>query len=163
MDAATLRSDFPEFADVLAYTDAQINFWLGIGGKLLRPCAWDDLLDHGLELFTAHHLSLARINQKAAAKGGAPGSNSGPQASKSIDKVSVSFDTGAATIEGQGHWNLTTYGTQFIQLSRMVGMGGGAGLRRRRGNTTGFGPMAGRLPAMALMEDPHENRTNHHC
>lgn len=124
MDASTFRSDFPEFSDSTAYPDAQVSYWLGIGSKMLRLDAWDELLGHGLELFTAHHLVLARQNAKAAAKGVVAGANSGPQSSKSVDRVSASYDTHSASIEGAGHWNLTTYGTQFIQLARMVGIGG---------------------------------------
>lgn len=124
MDTATFRQHFPEFADVSVFPDSQIEYWSGIGELMLRVEAWADLYDHGLELFTSHHLVLARKNQKAAAGGGEMGTNTGAMSSKSIDKVSASFDTGSSTLDDAGHWNLTTYGTQFKMLSDMVGSGG---------------------------------------
>jgi hypothetical protein len=122
--SSAFRSDFPEFADASVFPESQITFWMGMGQKMLRQEVWDELYTHGLELFTAHHISLARQNARASQSGGAPGLNTGPQSSKSIDRVSVSHDTGMSSLAGKGHWNLTTYGTQFMQLAMMVGMGG---------------------------------------
>ena len=124
MDAATFRADLPEFASAAVYPDAQVNLWVSVAALRLREAAWGDLLGHGTELFVAHNLTLARRNQAAATSGGVPGQNSGPIASKAVDKVSVSYDTGAASLTDAGHWNLTTYGTQFYQLARIIGMGG---------------------------------------
>ncbi len=124
MDAATFRLDLPEFNNTVSFPNAQINFWLGIGNKMLNVARWSDLLDHGLELFVAHHLSLAKQNEASAATGGVPGVSTGAVSAKGVDKVTVSYDTSAGLNEGAGHWNLTTYGTQFIQLARMVGTGG---------------------------------------
>jgi len=124
MDAATFRSDLPEFANATRFPDSRINFWLGIGNKLLNAQRWADLLDHGLELFVAHHLTLAKQNEAAAATGGVPGVSTGAVSAKEVDKVSVSYDTSAGLEENAGHWNLTTYGTQLIRLARMVGSGG---------------------------------------
>jgi len=120
-DLATFRADFPEFATT---PDARVTFWLTLSAKMLNAERWADLLDHGMELFTAHHLAIDNANQRAAAGGGAVGQSSGPVASKAVDKVSVSYDTGAATLEGSGHWNLSSYGTQFYALLRMMGTGG---------------------------------------
>ena len=122
MDAATFRSDFPEFTDSSRFPDAQVNFWLGLGEKQLPESRWADLRDQGLELFVAHNLVLAAQAEKAKASGGLPGASSGVTSSKSVDKVSVSYDTGASLIDGAGHWNLTTYGTRFLWLARMIGV-----------------------------------------
>lgn len=124
MDSSTFRQDFPEFADTTTYPDGSVNFYLGLGVKLLPECRWQDTLDYGLELFTAHHLALYMRDQQAAAAGGMPGVMTGPQSSKSVDKVSVSYDTALATLEDGGFWNLTTYGVRFLQLARMMGAGG---------------------------------------
>jgi hypothetical protein len=48
----------------------------------------------------------------------------GMVARKTVDKVSVTYDTASAMEEDAGHWNLTVYGTRFIRLARMVGTGG---------------------------------------
>lgn len=124
MDAATFRQDFPEFSDTTTYPDGSVDFYLALGVKLLPECRWQDLLDYGLELFTAHHLVLSTRDQKAEAAGGMPGAMTGPQSSKAVDKVSVSYDTASATLEDGGFWNLTTYGVRFLQLARMIGAGG---------------------------------------
>lgn len=124
MDVATFRANFAEFNSTTAYPDSLINFWLGVGGRQLNTCQWGNMLDDGLQLFTAHHVTIAARDKKTAAFGGAPGGNSGPLASKAVDKVSASYDTTAAIEEGAGHWNLTTYGTQFIRLAKMLGAGG---------------------------------------
>ena len=63
-------------------------------------------------------------DSKAASAGGIPGSSSGVQSSKSVDGVSVSYDTTVATVEGAGNLNLTTYGTRFAELRDMFGAGG---------------------------------------
>lgn len=119
MDAAQFRADFPEFTSTTLYPDSSVNFWLRLGTKLLRPERWQDILDEGLELFAAHNLALER----AAATGNAPGMNSGVVQQKQVDKLSISYDSSAGLIPGAGHWNLTTYGTRFLWLMNMVGMG----------------------------------------
>jgi hypothetical protein len=123
MDALTLKNDLPEFANETKFPTATVNFWLGVGAKLLNADRWGELLDHGLELFTAHHLVVSARDVAAAAGKGVPGTASGVVSSKSVGNLSMSYDTGAGIEEGAGHWNLSTYGTQFIQLARMVGAG----------------------------------------
>lgn len=112
--AAQLRADFPAFADTDKFPDAQVNFWLSFALSMLPESRWAAMLDHGVELMTAHQLTLA-------ARGG---STAAPQTSKSVDKVAVSYDTSAVTLDNGGHWNGTSYGIQFLQLARMVGAGG---------------------------------------
>lgn len=123
MDASTFRQIFPEFADTSAYSDAQVNFYLTQGRLMLRSDRWGDLLDQGLQYFTAHQLVLARQRAKTALSGATPGETEGAVSSKSVDSVSVSFDTQSVVLNEGGHWNLTTYGVQFLQLARMVGAG----------------------------------------
>jgi hypothetical protein len=124
MDAATFRTDFPEFADTTLYPDSRVNFYLGLGAKLLPACRWGDLLDFGLELYTAHYLVIATRNQDAAAAGGVPGAVTGVATSKAVDKVSVSYDTTSVLNADAGFWNMTTYGVEFYQLMMTVGAGG---------------------------------------
>jgi len=118
---STFRADFPEFANTTTYPDSLINFWLGIG--VLRLTArWGTLLNQGLELFTAHFISISAMNQLSVAAGGIPGMQRGVVSSEQAE-ISVSYDTAAATLKDVGHWNLTTYGTQFQELANLVGMG----------------------------------------
>lgn len=124
MDSATLRADFPEFSNPVSYPDSLVNFWLSVGSNLLNPTLWGNMLNHGLELFTAHHLVLSMQDQMTAAVNGAPGANKGPVASKTVDKVSIAYNSDASVEENAGHYNQTTYGAQFIRLARMLGAGG---------------------------------------
>jgi hypothetical protein len=118
---ATFRADFPEFSDITTYPDSLINFWLGIGVLRLNPI-WGSLLNQGLELFTAHFISLSAMNQKTVVAGGVPGLQRGVISAESAE-ISVSYDTAASTLKDMGHWNLTVYGTQFQELANLVGMG----------------------------------------
>lgn len=125
VDAAKLRTDFPEFASEVTYPTTLITFWLDVMDKLMRPAVlrWDTLYDPGLELATCHQLVLEAQAQKSSAFGGPPGVNTGPQSQKAVDKVSASFDTQASIELDGGHWNLTVYGTRFLRLVRMMGAG----------------------------------------
>ena len=127
MDVNAFRAAFPEFGTTPgtgAFTDTRISFWLSVGNLMLTSTRWADLLDHGLALFIAHHLTLDTANQSAALTGGDVGQTTGPLSAAAVDKVSASYSTGEVTLEGAGHWNLSTYGLQFRQLMRMIGAGG---------------------------------------
>ena len=124
MDAATFRQQFPEFSDITAYPGDLIDLHLAVGALSLDVGVWGDFHDRGLGLYTAHNLVIGARNTAAADAGGLPGSVSGPMTSKSVDKVSDSYDTGATTYEGAGYWNSTSYGVQLYQLARLVGAGG---------------------------------------
>lgn len=121
---AQFRQDFPEFGNTTTYPDSSVSFWMTIAVSLVNPDRWGVLTDQGIELVTAHHLVLAQRDQAAAAVGGAPGEMKGPTASKSVDKVSVSYDTGAVALSDGGFWNLTTYGVRFLTIARAMGAGG---------------------------------------
>lgn len=118
IDAAKFRADFPEFGDPAKYPDSMVAFWLALAGKMLNAPRWADLLDMGTELFVAHQLVLASRNQRSA------GNVPAPIAAKSVDKVSVTYDTSAVKLENAGHWAATNYGMQFWQLQQMAGAGG---------------------------------------
>lgn len=132
---ATFRADLPEFASLANYPNSAVTYWLAVGGILLNTDRWGvgatvavspptTEYDIGLEMFTAHNLVLERQAQKAAATGALPGLNTGAVSADSVGSVSRSYDTAAALELDAGHWNLTTYGTRFIKLARMFGVGG---------------------------------------
>lgn len=121
MDAAQFRLDFPEFADTVKYPDSTVNLWMGLAIKVMPPLIWCDYLDVGIELYTAHNLIIATRNQETAALGGLPGEAKGPMTSKTVDKVSVSYGATLVGLSDAGHYNLSTYGMQLLQLARMVG------------------------------------------
>lgn len=124
MDAAQFRIDFPEFADTTAYPNGQVGFALSLATLLLNADRWADVLNYGIELFTAHQLALGAKNIEVSAFGGIPGAQVGVLSAKQVKDVSMSYDNSGAMEEGAGHWNLTNYGLRYIQLARMAGMGG---------------------------------------
>jgi hypothetical protein len=121
---AQLRSDFPEFADLVQYPDSLVQTWLTVAASLVNPTRWVELTNIGIELVTAHHLVLSMRDQTAAAVGGIPGTMTGPTSAKAVDKVSTSYDTGAAALDGAGFWALSSYGIRYLSLARMMGAGG---------------------------------------
>lgn len=118
------RSDFPEFIDATKYPDSLIQMWLTVATSLVNSDRWVELTNIGIELVTAHHLTIALRDQTAAAVGGVPGVMTGPTSAKAVDKVSTSYDTGAAMLDGAGFWALTSYGIRYLTLARMMGAGG---------------------------------------
>jgi hypothetical protein len=125
-DLIAFRQHFPEFseANIQVYSDASITFWAGIGDLRLNTYRWGDLLTHGLELFVAHHVSLAAAEQQAALVGDVAGQAVNLKNNKSVGDVSVGIDNQAIIKEGAGNYNLTLYGRDFFELARIVGAGG---------------------------------------
>ena len=121
--AASFRTAFPEFADTSKYPDASITFWITAAVSLQDPGRWGNLIDLGTQLFVAHNVVLQARNVKTSSVGGFPGQATGPVSAKSVDKVSENFDTQSAAEADGGHYNLTTYGQQYLRLARMVGAG----------------------------------------
>lgn len=122
MDVPTFRTHFPEFTQAL-YPDTMVSFWAGIAEKMVLEKRWCDMWSTGVELFVAHNLVLAKANTDATTVGGLPGQTSGPTNSKTVGSASISYDTNAGLEKDAGHWNLTSYGKQFIHLARMFGAG----------------------------------------
>jgi hypothetical protein len=113
MDLELFRTHFPEFADTTKYPDAVLTYWSGFITTRLNVDRWADALDYGVELATAHYVKLITDSDM-----------SGVLTSKSVGDVSASYDI-ASTIEGNaGHWNSTKYGKLFVNLARIIGVGG---------------------------------------
>lgn len=123
MDHLTFTAAFPEFADISVYPAAQVSFWLGQAPKQLSEERLGANYDLAIMLYAAHNLVLSAKDMRAASAGGTGGSASGIVSSKTVDKVTVAYDTGASTIDGAGAWNLTTYGTRLYQLLRGANIG----------------------------------------
>jgi len=119
LDPATFRLLFPAFADETKYPDAVIQMWLDMGGCMVN-CAWGCMQAFGQGLWAAHE--MAKLG--AAAQPGAPLNGiTGVVSNKSVDSVSVGYDTNIGTIDGAGQYNLTIYGRQYYSFMRLFGMG----------------------------------------
>lgn len=121
---AQFRADFPQFSSDTRYPDPQIQFRLSLADIQLDQNRLGQLFPYLVELFVAHYLSLQAADNRSAMTGGAGGSNSGVVASKSVDKVSVSYDNSVTLNPNAGFWNNTRYGAEFYQTIRMFGAGG---------------------------------------
>ena len=120
---ASFRTSFTEFSNATTFTDPDIQFWLNYALLLLNANRWKAMLDLGLQLFIAHNLVLEQQAKTAAANGAPSGLSSGTISAKSVDKVSISYDTNSAQEKDAGQWNLTIYGTRYYRLMRMFGAG----------------------------------------
>lgn len=120
---ASFRLAFPELSDTDAFPDPMVQYRINVAARLMDAVRWGNLLDHGVHLYVAHHVSLAAQRARQAGTGKVPGGAQGIVQSKSVDKVSVSYDTASAAEDGAGFWNLTTYGQEWFRISRMVGAG----------------------------------------
>ena len=117
------RQMFPEFADEALYPDVQITFWSSLATAQVNVDRWGAQAPIGINLYTAHEMTLAAQNLKAGNVGGPPGGQSGPANSKTVGSVTVAYDTQQTAEKDAGWWNLTTYGKQFIRLARIYGAG----------------------------------------
>lgn len=116
------REDFPEFKDTSVFTESSLTTWLVVATVMVNANVWDpDLLTLGIELFAAHNIVIEAHNNRSVSRGDIPGISKGAVSAKSQDKVSISYDV-ASTVElDAGHWNLTVFGTRFINIARMMG------------------------------------------
>lgn len=118
------RRDFPQFSDDTKYPDAVIEFRLNLADMLIDGSAMGNMFPYLAELFVAHYMVLNAADTAAGALGGAGGATSGVVASKSVDKVSVSYDNNSTLNADAGFWNFSRYGTEFWQLLMLFGYGG---------------------------------------
>jgi hypothetical protein len=128
MTVAEFRAAFPQFTEEL-FPDARVSFYLILARKRLSPERWDDLLEEGTGLFTAHYLTLERAASAGADGTGGIDAAAGPVISitKTVGGVSKSETRAGAAATGYisaGQWNDTIYGKQFYELALLVGAGG---------------------------------------
>lgn len=131
----SFRVDFSEFASTVIYTNSSISYWLNMASLIINPELLGGitttvsnppatLYDIATELFTAHNLVLEQQAQLAAANNSPPGLTTGPISSKRVGPVSVSYDVASGVDTEDGQYNLTIYGTRFINLYKLAGAPG---------------------------------------
>lgn len=119
------RADFPEFANTRRYPDASVNFYLAQADTLLDQDVFGDQFPYLAELFTAHYTELrGRALMVSLAGGGVNSAGGGVLTSKSVDKVSASYDVSGIIDPDAGFWNNTAYGREFFWWWSMSGAGG---------------------------------------
>lgn len=118
------RTDFPEFTDITRYPDSSVTFYLSQADNLLDQARFGDQFVYLAELFTAHYTELRGRRSAQAALGGVNSSGGGILTSKSVDKVSASYDVSGIINPDAGFWNNTDYGREFFWWWEMAGAGG---------------------------------------
>ena len=118
------RADFPEFSDKTRYPDTSVNFYLTQADNLLEQARFGDKFVYLAELFTAHYTEIRGRRSAQAALGGVNSSGGGILTSKSVDKVSASYDVSGIINPDAGFWNNTDYGREFFWWWEMSGAGG---------------------------------------
>jgi hypothetical protein len=117
------RNAFPEFSDDSKYTDDAIQMWIDASVNFFNVQRWGSLLTLGTELWVAHQLVLSARDQATMDTGGIPGEMNGAIASKAVDRVSVAYSDANISLKNAGDYGLTTYGTRYLRMARMVGAG----------------------------------------
>ena len=125
---AQFRVNVPEFSNNLRFPTGLIQFWLTWAYNMLNATRFGIMLDPAAQLFAAHNIAIERRAMdegiiSANAQNGTPGLTTGPMSAKSVDKVSVSYDTAAAIDPAAAQWNLTIYGTRLWNMIEMFGAG----------------------------------------
>ena len=125
--AAMFLAAFPEFSGKVS--NALIEKWIGLGNDCLIYGRFGSYWELAMGLFTAHNLSLRLKAGDAETPSEILLSNAnevGAEQSKSVDTLSVSFDTASALDEYKNWGGLkeTVYGRQLIDIIIACGAGG---------------------------------------
>ena len=120
-DVGVFRVQFPEFADIAVYPTPMIEFWSELASHQVNRSIWCNAWLQGVSLYTAHEITLAAQNARAAQLKGTPGTFGGIANTKTVGAATIGFDSNTNTEKDAGHWNLTNYGKQFIRLARLFG------------------------------------------
>lgn len=121
---ADFRQAFPAFASVVDYPDESVAQYLLEATIRLNASRFGDLLNTVIGLYAAHHLAAEFADKRNAARGAAPGQQSGALTSKSVGGISASYAGESVIEQGAGFWNQTQFGRRLYRLLRLGGMGG---------------------------------------
>lgn len=109
---------------------AVLTHFVNLANSVVKKARWHDMWEEGMRLFISHFLTLylmstAPDDTDAVGIVNAGGA-SGVATSKSVGQVSVSYDVNLANgdLSGWGSWKLTTYGSQYATMARLLGKGG---------------------------------------
>lgn len=118
------RAAFPQFANETTYPAPIIQMRINLADVLLSESRFgEDIFPYVVGLYVAHYLYLYAADMRGVTVGTAGGSNSGVQTSKSVDKVSVSYDASATLDPNAGFWNNSRYGSEFWEYLMLFGAG----------------------------------------
>ena len=114
---------FPEFASITLYPANVVEAWIIPAVEQMNAYRFSDQYNLAVCLYVAHNVTLAARELKASANGkSVVGEAYGPVASKTIDKLSISYGA-TSSIEGAGAYNLTSYGQRLYKLIQSYSSG----------------------------------------
>ena len=117
-------SFFPEFSNTTLYPASMVETWVIPAVEIMNSYRFGNQYNLAVCLFIAHNVVLSARELQASQSGKAiVGDTRGPIASKSIDKVSVSYNNASASIEGAGAYNNTSYGQRLYKLIQSFASG----------------------------------------
>lgn len=129
IDSITFIQNFPEFSDLDVFPQGKIDFWLGVAKTVINQSRWGRLYDQGVQLLTAHYLS---VDANGTLNKTIPGLTDGIDTGQTVDVESYTLEVNAMLLEGAGLFNKTSYGIQYWQFAKMRGIGPLSALSYRR-------------------------------
>jgi len=121
---ALFLSYFPEFGNTTLYPVNSVETWIVPAAEQINQARFGTQYNLAVCLYIAHNVVLSAREAQAAISGKSiVGDTRGPVASKSIDKVSVSYNNAAASVEGAGAFNATSYGQRLYKLIQAFASG----------------------------------------
>lgn len=113
----------PEFTSAASYPLALVNAWIPAAVAQINQSRFGSQYNLAVCLYIAHQVTLSAREIQTTAPGTAlAGEAYGPIASKSIDKLSISYGT-MGTVDGAGAYNQTSYGIRLFELIRSYASG----------------------------------------
>lgn len=110
--------------------DEVLEHYVTMANSVVKESRWHGMWKEGMRLYIAHFLTLylmstAPDDTDSVGIINAGGTN-GVATSKSVGQVSVSYDVNIANgdLNGWAAWKLTTYGSQFATMARLLGKAG---------------------------------------
>jgi len=124
LTVAEFRTVFPAFSNEAVFSDATCAYWIyqATTMPVIDADRWGQFYNMGICLWVAHVLTLGNASRNAMSSGGG-GLGAGVPASKSVNGVSISYDTTLGQEANAGWYGLTTYGNMFLHYLRMAGAG----------------------------------------
>lgn len=120
LTVAEFRAILPAFSSVTLYPDAAVAFWTkqAVTLPVIDADRWGQFYELGICLWVGHVLTIGAAQQNRGATLG-----SGVPASKSVNGVSISYDTQMGIEVNAGWYGTTPWGNAFLHYLRMAGAG----------------------------------------
>lgn len=128
------REHFPAFSNTTTYPTSYIQLWLDMAqgtvpttsivgaGAVIDFTRFGQMYALGIMLWVAHQITIQKMMENGAVIGG-PGFGPFPATSRSVNGVSVGYDSSFGQEFQAGWYGLTVWGNQFVYWLRLAGAG----------------------------------------